>query len=445
MNLTYRLSKKSRVLSDQITVFEVMARYHSGGFDQYAKTGVFVPASFTDRNGNKKLTWAEGFVVIPKISYADDEQIKIRDILTEAKDRLKEIDADVSRALSALQVKNEKPYKGWLQDVINGDTGDDDQDAAEEKPVAPPLCVALSNFINGHPSLSRGSIMRYKTLRNTLQRYEADRGVVLTFDGLSPEQLQDFRAFVKDEDGVTRSDNYIVTMFHAFRTFVRWANGLGKGYRIDPLTTNNPFDLYSIGSEQYGTPFYLTIEERNLLEAFDFPQRLARQRDIFVFQCLIGCRVSDLWSMTKANIVDGAIEYIPKKTKEERPITVRVPLNSHARAILDKYKDNGDERLFPFVAQQQYNLDIKDMLEKAGITRMVTVLDPVTREEVKRRICDEASSHLARRTFIGNLYKHVKDPNLVGKLSGHSEGSKAFARYRDIDDDMAKELVSMLE
>lgn len=55
------------------------------------------------------------------------------------------------------------------------------------------------------------------------------------------------------------------------------------------------------------------------------------------------------------------------------------------------------------------------------------------------------SSHLARRTFVGNLYKQVKDPNLVGSLSGHKEGSKAFARYREIDDEMKKELVDLLQ
>jgi hypothetical protein len=52
---------------------------------------------------------------------------------------------------------------------------------------------------------------------------------------------------------------------------------------------------------------------------------------------------------------------------------------------------------------------------------------------------------MARRTFVGNLYKKVKDPNLVGSLSGHKEGSKAFARYREIDDDIKKELVNMIE
>ena len=57
---------------------------------------------------------------------------------------------------------------------------------------------------------------------------------------------------------------------------------------------------------------------------------------------------------------------------------------------------------------------------------------------------------------MGNLYKQVKDPNLVGALSGHKEDSRAFARYRvtdgvaeanakEIDEDMKRDPVSMLE
>ena len=51
---------------------------------------------------------------------------------------------------------------------------------------------------------------------------------------------------------------------------------------------------------------------------------------------------------------------------------------------------------------------------------------------------------MRRPWFIGNIYKEVKDPNLVGALSGHKEGSKAFARYRDIDEEMKQDLVNIL-
>ena len=99
----------------------------------------------------------------------------------------------------------------------------------------------------------------------------------------------------------------------------------------------------------------------------------------------------------------------------------------------------------PFVSAQKYNQAIKRIFLAAGLTRPVTVLDPLTRQEVQRPLNEIASSHLARRTFVGNLYKQVKDPNLISKLSGHTEGSRAFARYRDIDEEMRKDLVNLLE
>ena len=43
--------------------------------------------------------------------------------------------------------------------------------------------------------------------------------------------------------------------------------------------------------------------------------------------------------MTYSNIVDGAIEYIQHKTKEDRPVTVCVPLNDTALALIEKYRD----------------------------------------------------------------------------------------------------------
>lgn len=237
-----------------------------------------------------------------------------------------------------------------------------------------------------------------------------------------------------------RGENTLVDYFNKIRTFFRWCYDYG-------YTTNRPFDKFKVGTAIYGTPFYINLDERNQLYAFDFSNhpRLERQRDIFVFQTLIGCRVGDLYGLTKSNIVDGAVEYIQDKTIENNPRTIRVPLNALALEILEKYKDTTGDSLFPLVAEQQYNEDIKTILKMAGIDRMVTVLNPLTRKEEQHPIYDVASSHMARRTFIGNLYKKVKDPNLVGALSGHVEGSKAFARYRDIDEDIKKDLVSLLD
>ena len=52
---------------------------------------------------------------------------------------------------------------------------------------------------------------------------------------------------------------------------------------------------------------------------------------------------------------------------------------------------------------------------------------------------------MARRTFVGNLYKQVLDPNIVASMSGHAEGSSAFSRYREIDREIKANAVNLLD
>nr|WP_319512237.1 site-specific integrase [uncultured Draconibacterium sp.] len=317
----------------------------------------------------------------------------------------------------------------------------------------------FDEFLNQH-NVSEGRKAHFRVLKRSLQRYELYKRVKLDVDTICKDQLSDIKNFLRDEPKVyeerpeiykmvpeskkprPRGYNYLVSMMKLYRTFCLWL--------IKPsikLTQNNPFEDYSIDAERYGTPIYITIKERNHLYKFDLSARpgLAIQRDIFVFHCLVGCRVGDLFSLKKNSVIDGAIEYVARKTKGERPDTIRVPLNTIALEILEKYKNTEGDKLLPFISEQNYNLDIKEMFEIAGLTRIVTVLNTHTREEEKLPLNKVASSHMARRTFIGNLYKKVKDPNLIGSMSGHKEGSRAFARYRDIDEDMKQDLVKLLE
>ena len=61
---------------------------------------------------------------------------------------------------------------------------------------------------------------------------------------------------------------------------------------------------------------------------FSDDKELEIQRDIFVFQCNVGCRIGDLLRLKKRDIINGAVEYIPTKTIKERAKTVVVPLNA---------------------------------------------------------------------------------------------------------------------
>lgn len=327
----------------------------------------------------------------------------------------------------------------------------------EPEIVAQTYFEIFDEFLKQH-KVSEGRWAHFRVLKRALQRYELYREIKLDIDTITKDTLRDFEDFLKDEPSVfkkhpgiyesipecrtpqPRGINTLSGILKRFRTFCLWLVDTEK-------TTNNPFKGFPIDAEKYGTPFYITIEERNSLYEYDLSDRpnLAIQRDIFIFHCLIGCRIGDLYSLTASSIINGCVEYIAKKTKGEKPVTIQVPLNDKAKEILSHYPANEDNRLFPFIAEQNYNLAIKDMFAAAKLTRIVTVINSATRKEEKRPLNEVASSHLARRTFIGNLYKKVQDPNLIGSMTGHVQGSKSFARYRTIDIDMKKDLVKMME
>lgn len=287
-------------------------------------------------------------------------------------------------------------------------------------------------------------------------------------DTLTSDDIEDFRDYLRNEKGLSeeykrlykrmldnypaniksgyheiegRGENAVIKLMKKLKAFFGWLYETGR-------TANRPFDRVKIGTEKYGTPYYITIDERNTIASTPMPtEHLEVQRDIFIFHCFVGCRVSDLMKLTERNITDGILEYTPHKTKDEGETSVKaiVPLHEKAVALIEKYRGQDKQgRLFPFISPQKYNNAIKEVFRIAGITRNVEVRNAKTGETEIRPLNEVASSHLARRTFVGNAYKQVSDPNIICKMSGHVEGSKAFARYRNIDNDTLKDVISKI-
>lgn len=235
-----------------------------------------------------------------------------------------------------------------------------------------------------------------------------------------------------------RGTNTIIEYLKKLRAVLNFAERKG-------LISKSPMQGYKIGRAVYGTPYYMTREERDTLAEYDLHERpdLAKIRDLFVFQCFCGCRVGDLLRLTKRNVIDGYLEYIPHKTISKRGQVIRVPLHPKALQILARYKDA--ENLLPNCGSLvTINEKLKKLFALCGFTRLVQVLNPVTRKEEQKPLCEVVSTHMARRTFIGLLYKQVKDPNLIASMSGHAPNSMAFARYRAIDDEIKNEVINLL-
>lgn len=365
--------------------------------------------------------WKDGAVIVPRLGTEEQRELRA------TRDRL----ADLARfLLDEFQAADPSEVSGdWMQEAVERFHHPDRADRRDFFALYDEFCRAQDVSVDRQK--------RYKVVRGYLETFQAARGRKLTVDEIDAGVLDDFRAHLSNGG---RGKNIIIDYMKVVRAFFHWADKRG-------LSKADPFRGFQIGTAVYGTPYYLTLEERDRLYHTNLRRHpaLAVQRDVFVFQCLVGCRAGDLLKLKKGDVVDGFLEYIPRKTVEDRPVVVRVPLNHTAEEIVARYADLPGDRLLPFISKQKYNDAIKRCFLAARLKRQVTVLDPVTREEVKRPLNEVASSHLARRTFIGNLYKQVADPNVIGAMSGHSEGSRAFARYRTIDDEMKAGLVGMID
>ena len=316
----------------------------------------------------------------------------------------------------------------------------------------------------------------FKVLIRALNRFELyiqakkDSNFVLDVETLTEDNVNDFYLYIQKEHILAKKDESLfkellksapieITPKHQSpqitqrggNTIIKYKKrlaGFFKWLNKNHITSNNPTLNIDIGAEKFGKPIYLTTEERDKIATFDFGNnhRLATQRDIFIFQCYTGCRVGDLMKLTKKNVVGGYLNYVPHKTKDKSDAQdARVPLLSIALELINKYDNiDTDGRLFPFISTQKYNNAIKQILTECGITRIVSIRDSITGEFEQKRLNEIAASHIARKTFINSEYKEVKDPNIVGRMSGHVEGSKAFARYREIDDDILFETISKI-
>lgn len=360
-----------------------------------------------------------------------------------------------------------------LANVMNGKKFKD----LESKTNVFDICEIINAYTEAN-TLSDSTRGKHKCLRTILKHYgqiAAKKGLINPFDDirtLTSNDIDKLKDFIKNEyksvpkyvdiyevkpyndisrkgkPPKERSNNTIVGYLKVLRAVLRFA------VKHD-IITRSPMESYKIQREIYGTPYYLTKQERDYLSTYDLSDRpnLEKVRDTFILQCFLGCRIGDLLRLTRQNINKGYLEYIPSKTKGKRANIVRVPLHDMAKAIIQKYVT--DKTILPsfkddtravksYCVIEYINRKIKEVFKAVGLCRLVVVLNPITRKEEQKPLYMVASSHMARRTFIGLLYKQIKDPNIIASMSGHAPNSTAFARYRNIDDDIKNEVINLL-
>lgn len=393
-------------------------------FTRYGVTEILVPSDCWD---NKK------------------EEIKARVLLPEQFDRneiheaIRTIKSKIEDAYSKV-VDRESLCPNWIDLVINNSINSIDNTET----------ISLSTLFNiyfdnlkvsdarkRHIKVLQGIFERYLLFYNKKSFDKADCNHFEKFI-IEEHKLQSLRPDIYKEVSKIRERgrNSVNTRIKMTKAFFNWA--VSNEY-ID----KSPFHSYEMKPDVYGDPIPLYKEEVEMMYNADVPKHLELVRDMFCLQCYLGCRVGDFVELKKSNIDDDILIYVANKTINSNPTTVYVPLLDNAKAIIDKYNsDAEDDRLLPFMnvdGQDGYNVRIKALASHLNMNRNVVTINPITLESEVSKLSDVISTHTARRTFINSNYKETQDPSLIAKMTGHSENSKAFSRYRKIDVDILKE------
>lgn len=280
---------------------------------------------------------------------------------------------------------------------------------------------------------------------NHLRRFEQYRGEEITFPSCNARLLSEFNAFMNSDIGENdptthprhrarkKNHNTICKVMACVKQFFRWCY---KQYGVKDFGN---IEDYSVPTPRYGDPIALTEEEMSILWNMKFEDEgLEYVRDLFYFQCCIGCRVSDFFNLKYKNLIDEGgkmcIHYCPRKTSDITGIECRIPLISKALAIFKKWEveeATPQTPLFYFPKHAQvYNRQLKRVFKAAGLNRQVVTFDS-NNQIVVKPLYDIAMSKLARSYFIDVLVGKSVTDEIISTMSGHIPGSKAFHRYHN--------------
>jgi len=222
-------------------------------------------------------------------------------------------------------------------------------------------------------------------------------------------------------------NNSVAKHLRCFKAFVTWCES--KGWMENKIKLRVKENIPEI-------IFLDEVELKSVENAEINSLRLDRVRDIFIFGCYTGMRISDIQKLKKSDYENNMVRYY--ETKGHKTISHSVPIVGPADKVVKKYWDLPTEKLLPKISDQKYNEYLKELLKAVEINKPITIAQKRGGKVIETTLPKYklASSHLARKTFITRALIKEMPESIVKSVTGHAKNSRAFARYFDIADNV---------
>lgn len=339
-----------------------------------------------------------------------------------------------------------------------------------KQPSPKSFWVSFEQFYKEKQKQNRGYYKTILSTKNRLKDFEKANKISVSFDYVLHGRFEyDFKVFCWDIDMKEKknnnvqskglSNNYINKLFSNIKIFLSWCREnriitevkkfkSEKTIRNDVLVYLNTDEVTKM-YEYKDFDYPIVYDNVEIIKDYDknsnvlYRNNLELVKDIFTFQCSVGCRWGDIHNMTVGmfKIEKGFFVWTMAKTKAN----VMVPENSISVGVFAKYSKGKSlkDKLFPKYSQQNFNQHLKQIGKQLSFNRLIKkeiLVGGDIREETKtdKYLWELLSSHCGRRSFIKNLIDMgTMDNWSIMKLSGHKTIS-AFQNYVSVTKDDIK-------
>lgn len=260
--------------------------------------------------------------------------------------------------------------------------------------------------------LSENSRKIYLGYVTAFKEYLEAKGISNSLSAINTDVLEDYQQFLLERNPVK-----IKTLLNKVKGIVTLINHANKDKAIKAnINTNGITYLEDKRSKEQKKSKQVPLTEEQLLAIYNYADLRPREveaRDLFICQCLLGQRISDLpkifkgeYTITKLEDGNEVISFIVQKTTEEATLYL-FPV---VKEILERYKETGfkyidllteDERIVK-KNEAKLNRTIKQVCEKAGLDSDINYVEQIGSNITKKRkkLFELIHTQTARHTFI---------------------------------------------
>jgi site-specific recombinase XerD len=274
---------------------------------------------------------------------------------------------------------------------------------------------------------SETTIKRYEYNRKLLIDFQDYRKKRIHFNQINKTFYNSFINYCINERERKQSANTLRRNVGLLKTFLYWALENGHTYKTD-------FQKFKAPKAQQTDEVALTLDQVKDVFVYDLSKypKLERVRDLFVFGCATGMRISNYSKVGKNDIHDGFIKVRDQKNIDK---ALKIPLNDFSNNILKKYNYQ-----LPSISNQKFNDYIKEVFKIMGYDKNVKKTIMVGKDLIEHinPLYERISSHTARRSFI-TIMKNKKIPDkIIMSITGHKSLEVFNKYYKPNDNDKSE-------